>query len=257
MANQRSIVITGAASGIGRATARLFAKAGWSVGMYDRDGAGLARLAAEFDKDRAIVVEGDVMDARRLERIMEEVVARAGALNALVNSAGVLEYANFVDTSAERKRQIVDINAVGVMNAIDAALPMLSATPDSRIITMSSAGAIYGYPHAAVYSASKFFVRGLTEALNIELRPKDIWVCDVMVGFVNTEMVRDPRHGIDLVSAFGITTPPEAVAAVLWEACARKQVHWMVDDDYTARYAASIDSLEWNERHHYVRGMLG
>ena len=99
----------------------------------------------------------------------------------------------FVDTPVDRLLDIVDVNVKGVINSISVALPFLKAHGEARVVTMGSVSGIYGIPELAVYSASKFAIRGLTEALNIELEREGVWVCDLMVGYVKLRWLKPRR----------------------------------------------------------------
>jgi NADP-dependent 3-hydroxy acid dehydrogenase YdfG len=155
----QSIFITGAASGIGQATARLFAARGWWVGLADRNAPALDLLAVELGaKVRAFPL--DVVDGPRLSAALYAFCESSGALKAIFNSAGILEMRPFSETPVERLHAIVDVNVKGVITTIGAALPFLKAHGDSRIVTMGSLSGIYGIPELGVYSATKFAVRG-------------------------------------------------------------------------------------------------
>ena len=189
---QQSIFITGAASGIGKATAKLFASRGWFVGLFDVNEAGVRELAAELGPGVAVAGKLDVRNRDDWRSAIAAFGERTGGrMDVLFGCAGVLKFAPFTACTAEEADRQVGINVNGVVNGVYAALPLLEAsvgTGKPVIVTMSSASAIYGQPEMAVYSATKFFVRGLTEALDVELGPKGIRVCDVMPGYVDTPM---------------------------------------------------------------------
>lgn len=241
--SDQSIFITGAASGIGLATARLFAAKGWRVGLADRDGEALAPLAGELGA-MARAFPLDVLDRAAMERAIAMFAGQAGGLWALFGSAGLLDMRPFADTPPERREAIFDVNVKGVMNGIHAALPYLRRGGEGRIVTMSSAAALYGVPDLAVYSASKFAIRGLTEALNIELEREGIWVCDIMVGYVDTPMLSKANTTAASVGITGINVTPQMVAASVWEAVAGRQVHWFV----TERDRKAADYLDASPR---------
>lgn len=248
---EKSIFITGAGSGIGKETARVFAERGWRVGLGDRDAGSVERLAREIGA-AASPYEADVLDAAALVRAIEAFSGAGGVLDALFGSAGVLDMRRHRDIPLSRQHEIVDINIKGVLNAIDAALPALRRRGDAHIVTMSSAAAIHGVPDQAVYAASKFFVRGLTEGLNIELQPEGIWVSDVMVGYVDTPMVRDADTISQSVEVHGIHATARQVAETVFAAIGGRQVHWFVSKRESG-YARHLDSLAWNQRDHVAR----
>ncbi|MCG8610413.1 MAG: SDR family NAD(P)-dependent oxidoreductase, partial [Pseudomonadales bacterium] len=125
-------------------------------------------------------------------------------------------------------RRTFDINVMGLMNVCHAAFPFLKETKGAKIINMSSASALYGVPHLASYSASKFAVRGLTEALNIEWQKFDIHVCDVMPPFVNTPMVTEQEVTPAVVKRLGVNLDPDDVANAAWTAMNNQAVHFPV-----------------------------
>ncbi len=158
------VFISGAAAGIGQASARLFAARGWLVGLYDVDLAGVQALADELGADQAIAGQLDVSDEAQWPLALESFFQRSGRLDVLINNAGILASGPFASLSLSCQHKIIDINVKGVLNGCHHALPYLRRSPGSRVINMASASAIYGQPSLATYSASKFAVRGLTEA---------------------------------------------------------------------------------------------
>ncbi len=247
-----SIFVTGAASGIGKATARLFAEHGWFVGLFDVNEEGVRALAAELGDARAIAGTLDVRDRGAWKAALASFGARTGGtMDVLFGCAGVLKFASFVDQTPDDADRQIAINVNGVVNGIYAALPLLekaAADPERprkpAIVTMSSASAIYGQPEMAVYSATKFFVRGLTEALDVELAPKGIRVCDVMPGFVDTPMVQNESHKPKSMGVFGVKTTAEDVAAIVWKAAQKDDLHWTTKlDDHVARRLSGFSGL--------------
>ncbi|MFU8895550.1 MAG: SDR family oxidoreductase [Gammaproteobacteria bacterium] len=218
--------ITGAASGIGRATARLFAARGWRVGLADRDAAGLATLAAELGDATSDVYCCDVSDPAALEAALGAFCGGpCGSLDLLVNNAGVLRIGPFENIAPEDHRQLIDINARGVVEALLAAFPMLRRGR-GRVVNLASASASYGSPDYATYSATKMFVRALSEALDIEWRRHGIRVACIMPAFVATPMIAGRRSGA--MDRLGVQLQPEDVAAVIWRAAHGHRLMWYV-----------------------------
>ena len=226
---QQSIFITGAASGIGRETARHFAARGWFVGATDVNDKALASLRTEIGIDSACFLTADVTRVDSLRRAVEEFSGRTGGrLDVLFNNAGVLYMGRHTGISLEDKQRTVDVNLTGVINGIEAFFDLLRKTPASRIITMSSASALYGTPELAVYSATKAAVSALTEALNIEFEPLGIHVCDVLSPYVQTPMITAAPVAATSVSRLGVHIPPRQVAQVVWRAAHGRRRHWQV-----------------------------
>jgi NAD(P)-dependent dehydrogenase (short-subunit alcohol dehydrogenase family) len=208
--SQKTVVITGATAGIGRATAIRFARAGYRVAAYGRNPAALAELRDELGPGH--VVEAlDVRDPDAWRARLGELSALTGGrLEVLVNNAGVLSSGPFAEIPLEEQRTILDINVGGLLNGCHIAHPLLRATPGAHVINLSSASAIYGQPELATYSATKFAIRGLTEALELEWAADDIRVSAVWPLFVDTGMV----HGVDTASTrnLGVSLTADDVA---------------------------------------------
>lgn len=184
----QSVFISGAAQGIGAAVARLFAKQGYKVGIYDLNKQKAAELAQSLGEN---TTSGflDVTHYDSWQSALDHFVGWAGELNILVNNAGILYSGPFENTDIEEHHRTMSVNVNGVMNGCHAAFTYLKHSRFARIINLSSASAIYGQADLVSYSASKFAVRGMTEGLDIEWQKFGIRVLDVMPLFVQTDMV--------------------------------------------------------------------
>lgn len=233
----KSIFVTGAASGIGRATALLFAKRGFKVGCYDIDVEGVRKVAEEIG---AASCHGriDVTNAESWAAAVADFESVTHRMDVLFNCAGILRTGRFEDVPPDECKKQLDVNVMGVILGIHASLPLLERTAqthgESVIVNMSSASAMYGQPELAVYSASKFAVRALTEALDVELRSKGIRVCDVMPSYVDTPMVRSQTRRPKTLERFGIKLTAESVAEVVWKAAHGHGVHYFPQKDIAA-----------------------
>ncbi|OKH84683.1 short-chain dehydrogenase [Mycobacterium sp. ST-F2] len=206
----KTVVITGATAGIGRATALRLDRAGYRVAAYGRNQAALETLRGELGPD-AIVDTLDIQDAEAwTTRLAELGELTGGRLDVLINNAGILSSGNFVDLPLAEQRNIVDVNVGGTMNGCYLAYPYLRSTRGAHVINLCSASAIYGQAELAAYSASKFAIRGLTEALELEWADDDIKVSAVWPLFVATDMVT----GVDTGStrALGVSLTADDVA---------------------------------------------
>lgn len=186
-----TVFISGAAAGIGQATARAFADLGYHVGAFDIDEPGLGLLREEIEAAGGSVTVGalNVTDPAQWESALAKFHADEQRLDILINNAGVLSSGPFEEMATATHRRMVDINVNGVIYGSKAAFGYLRDTPGAQVVNLCSASAIYGQPELATYSATKFAVRGLTEALDLEWRPHDIRVIAVWPLFVNTAMV--------------------------------------------------------------------
>lgn len=227
----RSVFITGGAAGIGRAIADRFLGDDWKVGIIDRDARALAMLPDSVTS-RAWIGTADVSDADGIRTALEAFMAETGGrLDVLVNNAGLVAAGDFEAMDAARYTSVVDVNVKGVINSCLAAYPFLEATPNARVINLCSASAAYGTPGYAVYSATKFAVRGLTEALEAEWHRHDIKVMAVWPLFVNTAMVSQVGRQAT-ITRLGVRLQPEDVAKRVLRAAQAPRwlpiVHWTV-----------------------------
>lgn len=226
---RKSIAITGAASGIGKATAEMFFSKGWYVGLFDINEKNLTSLFSKFDEKSACMRKMDVSDPESVKDAIHFFSEKTdGKMNVLFNCAGILQMGHHEKIPLKIQKKIVDVNLTGMLNCIDASFHILKNTDDSRIINMSSGSATYGTPELAVYSSTKFAVRGLTEALNIEFEDQGIWVCDIMAPFVSTPMIMKAEQKASSVRKLGVWVSPDQVAEIVWKAAHGRKVHWIV-----------------------------
>ena len=230
MNSRPSVFITGAAAGIGRATARRFAREGWFVGLYDLNEAGVRELANQLGEGRASAGALDVTDASAVARAMAAFWEAAGRrFDLLFNNAGIATVGDFAAVDPARHHALIEVNFRGVVNGCHAAFPYLRQTPGARVISMASASAIYGTPGFATYSATKFAVKGLTEALDLEWRRHGIRVMDVSPLFVDTAMVAGFEQRPRSMDVLGLRLGADDVAEVVWRAAHWRlwpRVHW-------------------------------
>lgn len=228
-----NILITGAASGIGKATAIFFKRKGWQVGLLDIDGEALAVLSTQLEGAWYSVV--DVTDYQQVQQAVSDFAAlHDSQLRVLFNCAGILHMGHFEQLSPQQHHQTLTVNINGLVNVIHAAFPFLRHTENAQVINMSSAAALYGAPHMASFSAAKFAVRGLTEALNLEWREHEIWVSDLMPAFVNTPLVHDKEFVAPIVERLGVDLIAEDIALAAWQAVSTYRVHHPVGLSFKA-----------------------
>ncbi len=234
----KSILITGAASGIGKATAELFAAKGWFVGLYDLNDKNLPEIARLLGGN-ACWQRLDVTSRDSVKSALKQFTAQtSGKIGVLFNSAGVAHFGRFMSLSAEAHQQTVAVNVQGVINCAYAAFPWLKETPGARMISMSSASAVYGTPDFASYSATKFAVKALTEALNVEWQPHGIRVSDILPPFVDTPMVRNNPQ-MKSMDRLGVQLNAEQVAKIVWKAAHSTRIHWPVGLQFKLLYQLS------------------
>lgn len=185
----KTILITGAAHGIGLATAKRFAAQGWFVGIYDINTEGVEQLLASGEFPNACGAYCDVTDTDSIRAMYEHFTTHTdGCLDLLINNAGVLSAGPFEEIDHKQHDLIADVNVRGATNTLQLAFPLLKQTPGATVVNLCSASSIHGIPKLAVYSASKFYVNGLTEALHLEWKPHDIRVTSVKPPVINNPM---------------------------------------------------------------------
>ncbi len=245
--------VTGAARGIGLAIVRRFAAAGYTVGAIDLDDDGLAALKGEAAQKNWSVWTSvmDVTDMDAWQRTLRDFVdTTGGRLDILVNNAGLLSAGQFVDIAPQRHKQIIDVNVTGVIFGCHAAFDYLRDTAGARVLNMCSASAIYGQAQLACYSATKFAVRGLTEALELEWRPHDITVIALWPLFVDTALLTGVKTGS--MKSLGINLTTDDITDAAWHALHRNSaipnVHYPVGGQTRVAYHLAQLSPAWATR---------
>ncbi len=199
------------------------------MGLYDVNGPGVEALAAELGS-RCFAAELDVTDADAFAEAADSFQNHFGRFDVILNNAGVLQMGRFEQVPLKMHTRTLDVNIGGVVNGVAAALPHLRANAGAHgrahIINMCSASSLYGTPDHSTYSASKFAVRGLTEALNLEFESQGIVVCDVLPAYVDTEMISEQEDTSQLVESMGLEHTPAEVAELIWAAASGEKLHW-------------------------------
>jgi len=183
------LLVTGAAGGIGAATARRFASGGWRVVGTDRDAAGLEALRRDLGPAVLATPTGDLRRVEDCRAVVAAAVASAGRIDCLVNAAGLWTEGPAEDTREEDFDRVLAVNLKGLFFVSAAAIPHLVKTGGS-IVNLSSDAGLQGNTGAAVYCASKGAVSNLTRALGLELAPRGVRVNAVCPGDVDTPMLR-------------------------------------------------------------------
>ncbi len=216
-----SILVTGAARGIGRATAELFLAHGWRVGLYDVDAAAVADAAAGHG--RAVHGTLDVRDAREWRTVLRDFCGDDG-LDVLVNNAGVLASGPFAGMDPATHQRMVDVNLTGVCLGAAIGHEYLRRSRRGVLLNLCSASALYGQPTLATYGATKAAVKSLTEALDLEWRRDGVRVRSLLPTFVATEMVSRDQQGSVGVARLGVRLTAEDVAATVWRVVHERRV---------------------------------
>jgi len=226
---RKSIFITGAASGMGRETAKLFASKGWFVGGYDVNAAGLQTLEQEIGTDNCVTATLDVTNRDAYRATLASFAeSTGGTMDILFNNAGIGRGGFFADQSFDDIMAVVNTNFVSVLIGIHEGIRYLKATPGSLCFTTSSSSATYGIPGIAVYSATKHAVKGLTEALAVEFKALGVRAADVLPGLIDTPILPPGVAASAPKEGMFRAIPPIEVAKVVWEAYTSDKLHWYV-----------------------------
>jgi len=240
--DRKAIFITGAASGIGLATARRFAAEGWLVGLSDIDAPGLKTALAAIGGDNAgFTMVHDVRRSDEWEQALDAFMeASHGRLDVLVNNAGIARYGWFAEQSLRDFDDQIDINLRGVILGAYLGHERLKNTPGSRLINIASLASLSGSPRLAVYSATKFAVRGLSEALDIEFMRTGVRVSCLEPTVIETPLIDKatapggPSFREAITQGMGGGLPVEQAAEAVWRAAHDEALHYPVGDGPTA-----------------------
>ncbi|HET6538200.1 MAG TPA: SDR family oxidoreductase [Sphingopyxis sp.] len=227
----KAIFITGAGSGIGQATALHFAARGWFVGLADINSQSLDETAASLQPGQYSRHVMDVRDRDQWAAALREFhAASGGRLDVLFNNAGIGTGGQFAELPPVEADRLIAINFGGVVNGVLMALPYLRESK-GLILNTGSASGFYGVAGLALYSATKFAVRGLTEALDVEFAKYGVKVRSLMPGFINTPLL-DQVMGDSNETAHQRLTESGAeicavgdVAQAAWDAVHGARVH--------------------------------
>lgn len=184
---QKTVLITGTSTGIGRATAFHFAKNNWNVIATMRKPKDETEL---INFSNVLVTALDVTDPDSIQDAINEGIVKFGGIDVLVNNAGYGQQGLFEATSTEKVKEQFDTNVFGIMNVTRAILPHFRKRQSGTIINLSSAVGIVGTPMMSLYSASKFAIEGFSEALSYELISQNINVKLIEPGVIKTSFYK-------------------------------------------------------------------
>lgn len=249
----RVIAVTGAASGIGRALALGLAKRGAKLALCDKDAAGLAETARLLGNYPHTMAVFDVSDDDRLKGWVDAAAAEYGKLHGIINNAGLSVVAPFADTPKADFDRVMAVNFEAVVSGCRAALPYVRAADKGWIVNISSVFGMMGYPTQSAYNASKYAVRGLTEALYLELAQSDpqVTVIRVHPGGIKTNVARNAKFikGMDgAVNALDSTDEFDKAARTTPEAAAETIIRGMERGQHRVLIGADARFIDWVTR---------
>ena len=224
MTIQQTVFITGAASGIGLATAHALSEQGYLVAMADLHLATLQAATQDWQQANIRLYELDVTNFIQAQQVLADFCENQ-PLDILINNAGVLEIGPFQSISNAQHARTLNVNVMGVINMCQTAFEYLTQARGATVINLSSASSDYGVPDLASYSASKFSVKALTEALEIEWQPHNIRVCDVLPPFVSTHMVNSQKQTSRIMQRLGVNLTAKDVVKVICKQINNPKTH--------------------------------
>ncbi len=243
--------VTGAGSGIGRALALQLAAAGSALALADVDQAGLQQTAQSLEKKSALVTTHvvDVADEDAMRSFAEDAARRHGRVTLLINNAGIALHGDFEEVSLDDCRLLMNINFWGTIYGVKYFLPMLKREKRAHIVNISSVYGMVAPAGQCAYAASKFAVRGFTEALRHELAGSNVGVSCVHPGGIRTQIARHARIGAGVTGTGHhekadrferlLRTSPEAAAARILRGAERREPRILIGAD-----AYQVDILQ-------------
>jgi NAD(P)-dependent dehydrogenase (short-subunit alcohol dehydrogenase family) len=267
----RIAVVTGAAGGIGRATAVLLAEKGCALALADVNASGLAEtaeLAKKYGR-KVTTHQVDVGNKARMQEFADEVVAAHGGVNIVINNAGVAVISSFQDHELEDFEWLMGVNFWGVVYGCKFFLPALLKGDEGHIVNVSSLFGLTGVPLQTSYCASKFAVRGFTESLRMELRNTKVGVTNIHPGGIATDIVASSRvsGGPEMekrkrstARAFTKMLPPALAAAEIVRGIEQNRSRVLIAretylaDGFKRLFpASSVDLIAWGFHHLNLR----
>lgn len=234
--DRKSIFITGGASGLGREVARYFADKGWFVGIADIDSEGMAQTAALLPAGQSSTHPLDVTNRAQWKQAVADFAKNTGGkMSVLFNNAGIASGGPIHEMTDADIDLLIAINLTGVINGTRACFDYLKATPDACVLYTSSAAGIYGTAGLSVYSATKFAVRGLAEAHDVEWKHLGIKSRSLMPGFIDTNIINKVTSSSNMTSkerlqSAGIeVSPVSIIGPAAWNAVHGTKVHTTVN----------------------------
>ncbi|MBD2208647.1 SDR family oxidoreductase [Calothrix sp. FACHB-156] len=239
-----TVLITGASQGIGKATALLFARKGYNLVLTSRQYDNLQAVAQEiqsFSNTTPLIVPCDVKEPSQVSKLVEKSLAHYGYIDILVNNAGIYASGPVEEFSLSDWHQVLDTNLWGYIHTIEALLPHFLERGSGTIVNVSSIGGKVPTAYLVPYCTSKFAVTGLTEALEAELKPKNILVCGIYPNLIksnfldkavfrgkNEQDLQQRRQQLQNVVQNPVIEKPENVADAIWNAVQNQKTEVMV-----------------------------
>ncbi|MAZ88551.1 MAG: short chain dehydrogenase [Cellvibrionaceae bacterium] len=237
-----TVVITGAASGMGRELALQYAELGYNLALADVDESGLQDLKKSLEEsgaNRVFVSALDVSNESEMKEFSEQVSEQFSNIQVVINNAGITRMGTFEGASLDAFRSIMDINFWGVVYGSRFFLPALKRTSGS-LVNISSLFGLIGVPGQAAYCASKFAVRGFTESLRQEVKDSDVHVACVHPGGIRTNIARSAvfdeeagtrEEAIERIESQALVMPASKAAEIIRRGIAARKKRILIGKD--------------------------
>lgn len=233
----KTIIVTGASEGIGTATARALSERGANVVLAARSRERLEAVAASLAAwpGERLVVPTDVSDAAQRERLVAETMGRFGRVDVLVNNAGVGLDAPVEESTLDEARYLFEVNFFGALHLTQLVLPIMRRQGGGQIVQVSSIVGMRATPNIGVYSATKYALNGLSDALRTELAGSGVLVTSIYPGVTATRFVPNQIRTLRRTARERIAVPPEWVArAIVRSIEKRKRASYVTPRDFVA-----------------------
>jgi NAD(P)-dependent dehydrogenase (short-subunit alcohol dehydrogenase family) len=216
----RTVIVTGASSGIGRATAREFANLGSNVVLASRSRDKLERLAADLAPHPVAVIPVDVTDRLSVEALVRRTAEEFGSVDVLVNNAGVGLFAPIADGNIDNARHLFEVNFWGAVNCIQAVVPYMQDQDRGHIVNISSVAGHVAPPYMGMYSATKHALAAMADALRVELAGTGIGVSTIYPGLTETSFTENMLQEVEApqIPPFVRWAPSELVGRRVYQA---------------------------------------
>lgn len=245
----KNAIITGASSGIGKEVAKFLYQQGWHLAITDINQPALEELSCNWNPDQYTIYELDVSNEKHVQQVIHDYcTSQNNQLRLLFNCAGILDIGEFTNIELSKHHAIFDINIKGVLCMCYHSFEFLKNTPNAQVINMSSASATYGVPKLASYSASKFAVKGLTEALELEWQKYDINVSDIMPPFVSTNMLSSQTTQAEVLQRLGVNLTAEDVVSAVAKQINNPILHRPVSLTFSVLFYLNAITPTWLNR---------
>lgn len=213
------VLVTGAGSGLGEATARAFAQAGAHVACVDVNGENARRVSEELQRAgvNSLGITCDVSNAGQVQQAVQQVIDQFGRLDVVVNNAAIDHTVSIDEMSIEQWDQVIGVNLRGPFLTAKAALPQMKKQKSGHIVNVASTAALRCWANAAAYHASKMGVVGLGRGLGVEGRPYNVRVTTVYPGGMNTHFFdRFEEQGIPMPDVQNLIDPCRVAEAIVF-----------------------------------------